>query len=70
MGQYFLYIGVQELFKYTNSVNLKFIGQLNNNEWTNVINKSKKADDLADSFLQAIWYLQTNNYINLELNNI
>jgi len=41
-----------------------------NNEWLSIINKSKKADDLADSFLQGISYLHINNHIKLDLDQI
>ena len=33
LAQKYLYIGLEELFKYTNSQNLKFIGQLTKEEW-------------------------------------
>tara|TARA_B100000900_G_C20514430_1_gene689440 strand:- start:364 stop:1221 length:858 start_codon:yes stop_codon:yes gene_type:complete len=34
-------------------------------EWDTVFCSSKKKDDLADSFLQGIWYIQDNNLINI-----
>ena len=30
---------------------------LNYSEWNNYFNKHKKKDDLADSFLQLLWYI-------------
>ena len=33
LAQIYLYIGVEELFNYTNSTNLKFIGDLSKDEW-------------------------------------
>lgn len=41
--------------------------QLNDNfkSWDNNFNKSKKKDDLADAFLQCIWFLLNSNKINL-----
>ena len=33
--------------------------------WDNDFNKSKKKDDLADAFLQGIWFLLNSNKINL-----
>ncbi len=33
LGQNYLYIGVQELFNYTSSVDLEFIGNLTKEEW-------------------------------------
>jgi len=42
--------------------------------WTDFFEKSKKRDDLADSFLQGIWYLKTNKIIhyadNLKINSV
>tara|TARA_R110002072_G_scaffold262815_3_gene421681 strand:+ start:2016 stop:2852 length:837 start_codon:yes stop_codon:yes gene_type:complete len=34
-----------------------------NSDWIHIINTHKKNDDLADSFLQGIWYLNNNNHI-------
>lgn len=42
----------------------------NKENWIELINKNKKADDLADSFLQAIWFLNSNKLIKLDLNII
>ena len=42
----------------------------NFNNWIELINKNKKADDLADCFLQGIWYLTSKQLIKLDLNNI
>ena len=39
---------------------------LNNNEWIERFNKNKKKDDLADSFLQGLWYIHKNNNIAIE----
>jgi len=36
--------------------------------WNNIFCTSKKKDDLADCFLQAIWYLHNNDLINLNKN--
>ncbi|AAP99705.1 MULTISPECIES: hypothetical protein [Prochlorococcus] len=40
LGQNFLYLGVEELFKYTNSSNLQFIGQLTKEEWDVLANNN------------------------------
>ena len=40
LGQMFLYIGVQELYKFTSSENLKFIGQLTKEEWDELVKKN------------------------------
>jgi hypothetical protein len=43
-------------------------------EWETVFEKSKKRDDLADCFLQGIWYLKSNKIIsyaeNLKINSV
>ena len=41
-------------------------------QWKEYFNVNKKKDDLADSFLQGVWYIQTNNLatINSTLNNL
>ena len=39
-------------------------------EWKLKYNETKKKDDMADSFLQLVWYLQNNNFIYLEKYNI
>lgn len=36
------------------------------NEFKYILQNKKKSDDLADCFLQGIWYLQKNKYISLE----
>ena len=41
LGQIFLYIGVQELYKFTSSENLKFIGQLTKEDWDELVKKNK-----------------------------
>ena len=41
LGQNFLYIGIEELYKYTDSLDLKFIGQLNIDEWEALADKNK-----------------------------
>ena len=38
------------------------IGQLNKN-WISFVTAHTKKDDLADSFLQGIWYLNNDNYL-------
>ena len=42
--------------------------------WTTVFDKSKKRDDLADCFLQGVWYLKSNKIIhyadNLKINSV
>lgn len=42
--------------------------------WTQVFEKSKKRDDLADCFLQGVWYLKSNKIIhyadNLKINSV
>ena len=40
LGQMFLYIGVDELYKYTSSGNLKFIGQLTKEDWDELAKKN------------------------------
>ena len=42
----------------------------NKYEWNEFFNKHKKRDDLADCFLQGIWYLYTQELIEINLNNI
>lgn len=42
---------------------------LNNNNISNFINNKKK-DDLADSFLQCLWFLIHNKYLTIDLNII
>ena len=37
--------------------------------WTNHFNNYKKKDDLADSFLQGIWYLNSVNKLNAKFLN-
>lgn len=39
-------------------------------EWKSKFNETKKRDDMADSFLQLLWYLQNNKFIYLEKYNI
>jgi len=34
------------------------------NQWQETMNLSKKKDDLADSFLQGLWYLKNKNIIS------
>ena len=45
--------------------------QENNNveEWIHTFETSKKKDDLADSFLQGIWYLINHNFVNIPIIN-
>lgn len=38
-----------------------------NNEWMDILEKSKKKDDLADSLLQGLWYMINNKIISKEL---
>lgn len=44
------------------------------NVWASVFDKSKKRDDLADCFLQGVWYLKSNKIIsyadNLKINSV
>ena len=40
LGQMFLYIGVEELYKYTSLDNLKRIGQLTKEEWDELVKKN------------------------------
>ena len=35
-----------------------------NSQWIDLFNKHSKKDDLADCFLQCLWYLKTKNLIN------
>jgi len=37
-------------------------------DWVHTINTHKKKDDLADSFLQGIWYLSSNDHIVIKHN--
>jgi hypothetical protein len=39
---------------------------LKNNKWIEVFKNNKKKDDLADSFLQGLWYIYKNNNIAIE----
>jgi len=44
-----------------------------NNEnfsWLEFFNEHKKKDDLADCFLQGLWYFKENNLANIKINNI
>ena len=43
LGQLFLSIGVEELFKYADSDNMKYIGQLSKEEW-NILATKKNCD--------------------------
>ncbi len=40
LGQIFLYIGVDELYKYAGSDNLKFVGQITKEEWDELAKKN------------------------------
>ncbi len=42
LGQNFLIIGVEELFKYSNSSDLNFIGKLTKEEWKALANKNEE----------------------------
>ncbi|KGG16132.1 MULTISPECIES: hypothetical protein [unclassified Prochlorococcus] len=53
LGQIYLYIGIEELFKYVNSKNIKFIGQITKEEW-DTLAKEKNCDlpiHLANSMI-------------------
>ena len=39
---------------------------LKNIEWLLFFNKNNKKDDLADSFLQGLWYIQTKHLIKID----
>ena len=39
---------------------------LNNINWLLFFNKNNKKDDLADSFLQGLWYIQTKHFIKID----
>jgi hypothetical protein len=39
-----------------------------NVEWIDIITTHKKRDDLADSFLQGLWFLEHNQLINIKYN--
>ena len=39
-----------------------------NVEWIDIITTHKKRDDLADSFLQVLWFLEHNQLINIKYN--
>jgi hypothetical protein len=41
-----------------------------NKESLNIFENSKKKDDLADSFLQCIWYLKSKNLINMDISKL
>ena len=41
LGQIFLSIGIEELFKYANSDDLKLIGKLSKEEWDDLAEKNK-----------------------------
>ena len=40
LGQTYISIGLEELFKYTNSIDLQLIGQLSKEEWDNLATKN------------------------------
>jgi hypothetical protein len=50
-------------YKITKELGIKYCSELikNLNDWSNYLNNSKKKDDLADCFLQAV-YFSKNNY--------
>ena len=39
------------------------------NPWIETYEKHKKKDDLADSFLQGLWFLRENKYLNLDISH-
>jgi len=41
LGQSFLYLGIEELFKYANSTDLQFIGKLTKEEWEGLAKENK-----------------------------
>ena len=52
------------------SLTLQILNKENfNKESLNIFENSKKKDDLADSFLQCIWYLKNKNMINMIFQN-
>ncbi len=40
LGQNYLWIGVEELFKYSNSIDLTLIGQMSKEDWDDLANKN------------------------------
>ena len=49
------------------NITLELINKNNQfKQWDNVFVKHKKKDDLADCYLQGIWYLQEHNLIELK----
>ena len=55
---------------FNNSIFLNQINQINQinrineiDKWKSIFNTHKKKDDLADSLLQGLWYIETNNSI-------
>lgn len=44
----------------------KGILNLNNINWSFIFNNNNKKDDLADSFLQGLWYIQTKHFIKID----
>lgn len=53
------------------NITTEFLHKLNNNKYTGLFLNHTKKDDLADCFLQGIWYLDNNNLVdNNIINNI
>jgi hypothetical protein len=44
----------------------KGILNLNNINWSFIFNNNNKKDDLADSFLQGLWFIQTKHFIQID----
>ena len=63
LGQNFLFIGVEELFKYTSSKDLPFIGQLSKEEWEALAKKNNGAlpEHLANTMIA---YVKDNQLLN------
>ena len=53
------------------SVTLQLINKAQfNKELLNIFETSKKKDDLADSFLQCIWYLKNKNLVDIDISKL
>ena len=66
-----LFIGNQKTsYNERKKISISITKKLLNNNWIEYINKHSKKDDLADCFLQGIWYLYSQGYCYKLINDI